>query len=76
MKLTEYENILTGKKENLLDIGGLFGKVVGVVIMLFVVATGQNLAKKISSTTKLDTQLDNFVAPAPAPASANSKRIY
>lgn len=74
MKLTQYENPLTGKKEDLFDLGGLFGKVVGVVIMLFVVATGQNLAKTISGKTKLDTSLDQFVDRPLAPTS--SERLY
>lgn len=60
-KLTEYENPITGRKENLMDIGGLFGKIVGVVVMFFVVATGQNLAKSISGKTKLDTSIEPII---------------
>ena len=75
-KLSQYENPLTGKTENLFDVGSLFGKIMGVVVMLFVIATGQNVAKTISGKTKLDTQLDPFIAPAPAPAPANVKRVY
>jgi hypothetical protein len=73
-KLTQYENPITGKKEDLFDIGGIFSKVVGVVIMLFVVATGQNLARNISGKTKLDTSLDPFID-RPAPVKKTS-RVY
>ena len=74
-KLTEYENPITGKKENIFDLGGLFSKVVGVVVMLFIFATGQNLAKTVSSKTKLDTQVDPLWT-APAPSSGPAKRYY
>lgn len=74
-KLTQYENPLTGKTENLFDISSLFGKILGVVVMLFVIATGQNVAKTISGKTKLDTQLDPFIS-VPAPAATNTKRVY
>lgn len=74
-KLSQYENPLTGKTENLFDIGSLFGKIMGVVVMLFVIATGQNVAKTISGKTKLDTQLDPFIN-TPAPAPTNTKRVY
>ena len=74
-KLTQYENPITGKKEDIFDIGGLFSKVVGVVIMLFVVATGQNLARNISGKTKLDTSLDPFID-RPAPVSKKTSRVY
>ena len=74
-KLSQYENPLTGKTENLFDVGSLFGKIVGVVVMLFVIATGQNVAKTISGKTKLDTQLDPFIN-TPAPAPTNTKRVY
>lgn len=74
-KLSQYENPLTGKTENLFDVGSLFGKILGVVVMLFVIATGQNVAKTISGKTKLDTQLDPFIN-TPAPAPTNTKRVY
>lgn len=73
-KLTQYENPVTGKTENLLDLGGLFGKVVGVVVMFFVVATGQNLARTISGKTKLDTSIDPFFTQPVV--SQKSDRIY
>lgn len=60
-KLTEYENPITGRKESITDISGLFGKIVGVVVMFFVVATGQNLAKTISGKTKLDTSIEPLI---------------
>lgn len=75
MKLTNYENPVTGKQEDLFDISGLFGKVVGVVVMFFVVATGQNLAKTISGKTKLDTSVEPLFS-VPTVASAKSDRIY
>lgn len=75
MKLTQYENPITGKKEDLLDIGGLFGKIVGVVIMFFVVATGQNLAKTISGKTNLDTSIEPLIN-HPVLPTGSGKRTY
>lgn len=74
-KLTQYENPLTGKRENIFDISSLFAKIMGVVVMLFVVATGQNLARTVSGKTRLDTQLEPFIN-TPAPAPTNAKRVY
>ena len=75
MKLTKYENPITGKQEDLFDIGGLFGKVVGVVIMFFVVATGQNLAKTISGKTNLDTSVEPLIN-YPIVSNTKSSRVY
>lgn len=74
MKLTQYENLFSGKKENLFDIGSMFGKVLGVVVMFFVLATGQNIAKTVGNKTKLDTSLDPFVTRPQTPQFA--KRVY
>lgn len=61
-KLTDFENPITGKKENLLDFGGMLSKVLGVVVMLFIVATGQNVAKQISGkASMIDTTIDPFI---------------
>lgn len=75
MKLTNYENPITGKTENLFDLGGMFSKIVGVVVMFFVVATGQNLAKTISSKTKLDTSINPLID-YPVQSKTSSKRYY
>lgn len=74
MKLTDYENPLTGKKENIFDFESIFSKILGVVIMFFVVATGQNLAKTVASKTKLDTTIDPIIAQPIVPT--NVKRVY
>lgn len=62
MKL-KFENPFTGQKSDLFDLTGMFSKVLGVVIMFFVIATGQNLAKKIEglSNSRLDTTIDPLV---------------
>lgn len=58
-KLFEYENILSGKKESITDVWGLFSKILGVVVIFFVIATGQNVAGRISSKIPaLDTTID------------------
>ena len=74
MKLSNYENPLTGKTENLFDLGGMFAKVMGVVVMFFVVATGQNLARTIGNKTKLDTSVEPLISYPKAPE--HSKRVY
>lgn len=74
MKLSQYENPITGKTENLFDLGGMFSKILGVVVMFFIIATGQNLAKTVSSKTKLDTSIDPIIN-IPV-ANANQKRVY
>lgn len=62
MKILQYENIMTGKKEDLTDIGGLFQKILGVIVVFFVIATGQNLAKKVSSAVPVDTTIDPIIS--------------
>lgn len=74
MKLTQYENLFSGKKESLFDLGGMFSKVLGVVVMFFILATGQNIAKTVGNKTKLDTQLDPFITKPSVQSFA--KRVY
>jgi hypothetical protein len=47
-KLTEFTNPLTGQKGNLTDLKGLWGLVLGVVVMFAIFGTGQMLTKKIA----------------------------
>lgn len=60
------ENPLTGKTTSLLDIGSIFSMILGVVLFLFVVATGQNVARAVSGKfSKVDTSPEPlFNAPA------------
>lgn len=74
MKLTQYENPFSGKKENIFDLGGMFSKILGIVVMFFVIATGQNIAKTVSNKTKLDTTIEPLVTRPVTPTFA--KRIY
>ena len=74
MKLTQYENPFSGKKENIFDLGGMFSKILGIVVMFFVIATGQNIAKTVSNKTKLDTTIEPLVT---RPVKTTfAKRIY
>jgi hypothetical protein len=61
MKLAEVlkaENPLTGKSTSLLDIQGIFSMILGVVLLLFVVATGQNVANAVSGKfSRVDTSV-------------------
>ena len=59
MKVKDFlqtESPLTGKKTSLLDFGSIIQMILGVVLFLFVVATGQNVAKMVSGKVgKVDT---------------------
>ena len=55
----DYENPVTGKTDNLLNLRGLAAKVLGVTILFIVVAAGQNFARKLSSKVPaIDTTID------------------
>lgn len=52
------ENPLTGKTTSLLDVGSIFSMILGVVLLLFVVATGQNVANAVSGKfSRIDTSV-------------------
>jgi hypothetical protein len=58
-KLTEYENPVTGKKDNLFDLSGIWGKILGVVMFFIVFAAGQNIASMIGNKLPLiDTKIE------------------
>lgn len=75
MKLDKYENPLTGKTDSIFDLGSLFSKVLGVVVMFFIIATGQNVASKISSKVPVDTTIEPLTR-QPVVNTGNTKRIY
>jgi uncharacterized membrane protein len=76
LKLFEFESPVTGKKDSLLDLGGMWGKVFGVFVMFLVVAAGQNLAKKVTSVVPaLDTTIDPIIANQPVKVSGTAKRL-
>jgi hypothetical protein len=63
--VTEFENPINGRKGNLLNIGDIWGMVLGVIIFFVVWATGQELTKKIQGRVPLiDTQIDPIFASA------------
>jgi predicted solute-binding protein len=63
MKLTEFENPLTGKKSNLFDVGSLWSQILGVVMLFVVFAMGQNVARKISSKVPaIDTTIEPIIS--------------
>jgi hypothetical protein len=65
MKLTEFENPLTGKRDNIFDLGGLWSKVLGVVMLFIVFAAGQNLTNLVGSKLPIDTAVDPIFKAAP-----------
>jgi hypothetical protein len=68
LKISQYENPLTGKKGNLFDIGGLWQMVLGVFVLFFIWAMGQNLSKAVSGKVPfLDTTPDQPWANPTAP---------
>jgi hypothetical protein len=76
-KLTEFENPLTGKRASIFDIGTLFSMILGVVVLLFVASTGQNIAKAVSNRVPaLDTQPESiFRSPVVIQTTAQKRLI-
>lgn len=74
MKLSEVlkaENPLTGKSTSLLDIQGIFSMILGVVLLFFVVATGQNVANAVSGKfSRIDTSIQPITTSGAVSASA------
>lgn len=66
MKIGDFlkaENPLTGKSTSLTDVQGIFSMILGVVLLLFVVATGQNVARTISGKmSRVDTSPEPIFA--------------
>jgi hypothetical protein len=46
-KLTDFTNPISGKTQSLFDLGGLWSLVLGVVVLLVVIGTGQKAANAI-----------------------------
>lgn len=75
MKLTEFENPFTGKKDSITDISGLWGKILGVVMLFVIFAAGQNVAGMISKKLPMvDTTIEPLTQQQAAKA-APAKRI-
>ncbi len=75
MKLANFTNPLNGSKGNLLNVGDWTSNIMGVIFLLVIFATGQNLAKAISSKVPV---IDSSVEPLitrPQAASTNQKYI-
>lgn len=65
MKLTDFENPISGKKGNLLDLSTLWANIMGVFVLFLVFATGQNIANRVSGRFRyIDAQPDPIVRPA------------
>lgn len=59
MKLTEFENPLSGEKGNIFDLSKLWSLILGVFVFMFVVATGQRVASIVSGKLPfVDTTID------------------
>lgn len=62
MKLTQFTNPLSGNKGKITDIGGLWENILGVFVLLFVFAMGQNLANQVTKRVPaIDTRLEPIV---------------
>ena len=62
MKLAEFENPITGKRGNLFNLTELWQLILGVAVLLFVVAMGQNVARAVSSRVKfIDTNIEPII---------------
>lgn len=48
-KLTDFTNPISGKTQSLFDMGGMWNLILGVIVMLFVLGTGQKLAGAVSN---------------------------
>lgn len=52
-KLTDFKNPISGSTGNLFDLGGLWQMILGVVVFMFVFATGEKLARGINGKAPL-----------------------
>jgi hypothetical protein len=67
--VTTATNPISGQKISLFDIGGLLSLILGALMLIFVTATAQNLARKVErAVPRVDMTVDSFgQAPKPAP---------
>ena len=63
MKLTQFTNPFSGQKGSIADIGDIWSMILGVVVLFFVFATGQSLAKKASTASNglVDTTVQPII---------------
>jgi hypothetical protein len=74
-KLTSYVTP-TGMKGDLLNPTGIFQLVLGTVVLIFAIATGQNLAKKVNGKVPfLDTSIEKPYKNEIAVKQENKKRV-
>lgn len=75
-KLTEFENPLTGKRQSLFDLGGMWSLILGVIVLLFITGTGQNIARTISNKVPgIDTQPETIFRQPVVVNQTTTKRV-
>lgn len=65
MKLSDFTKAtdpLNGKTTSVFDVGEIWSKVLGVVLMIVVFAAGQNVANWIGGKLPVDTKIDPVVS--------------
>jgi hypothetical protein len=73
---SKFENPITGKQGNLFDLGGMWQMILGVLVVLFVWATGQKLAGAVSKRVpSFDTTPNQIFSPS-AVTSTSPREIY
>lgn len=75
-KLTEFTNPINGKTQSLFDLGGMWSLILGVVVLLFVVGTGQNVARGISNKIPgIDTSPEQIFKSPVVVTQTTTKRV-
>lgn len=65
MKLGDFTKAtdpLSGKSTSIFDVGEIWSKVLGVVLMIVVFAAGQNVANWVGGRLPVDTKIDPIVS--------------
>jgi hypothetical protein len=55
------KNPVSGDTFSLFDVGTIFSMILGVMVLIFVTAAGQNAASAVSKRLPLDNTIDPFV---------------
>ena len=78
MKLTEFQNPLSGTKGSVTDVGGLWSLVLGVGVILLVFNIGQKFASAVAGKLPggMSAGFSQPLVAAPAGPVENAKRIY
>lgn len=76
MNIFDYTDVFTGKKGNVLNLGSVFGKILGVFMFLFTFGLGQRIYTKVDNAiTQVDAGIDPLYREKKAPSGPSFKIV-